>query len=259
MIRARLGVSRIALALALIVVIAVSGVVYYAVVPQKAATTSSASSSTSSSASSPTSSTSATTPGAPTIEIAPPSPLIAPGQTQNYTTVEIRAPFLGTLSGTMTLDFVAPNGISITLNQSSVDLADAPLGIPFTIVSSPHLSPGKYVATLETASATAGKANLTFTIQVVAYLVTMLDLAYHPLNLTVPVGANVTWLNLDGMIGCCDPGIHNVDFTSTLGVVSPDLSRFQYWSYVFSSEGTFYYYCSIHPFMIAEVVVVPAS
>ena len=256
MIRARLGVSRIALALALVAVIAVSGVVYYAVVPQKAATTSSTSSPTSSSTSS---STSSTTPGVPTIEIVPPSPLIAPGQTQNYSTVDIRPPFLGTLSGSMTLDVVAPAGISITLNQSSVNLADAPLGIPFTIVSSPHLGPGKYVATLEAASATTGKANVTFTIQVVAYLVTMLDLAYHPLNLTVPVGANVTWLNLDGMIGCCDPGIHNVDFTSTLGVVSPDLSRFQYWSYVFSSEGTFYYYCSIHPFMIAEVVVVPAS
>jgi len=71
----------------------------------------------------------------------------------------------------------------------------------------------------------------------------------------VSKGTTVYWMNLDSTIGCCDPGIHNVDFTVGISVRSPDLGTRDAWSLRFENAGDFYYTCSIDPYMTGEVSV----
>jgi len=71
--------------------------------------------------------------------------------------------------------------------------------------------------------------------------------AYNPGNVTVPVGATVTWTNTD-----------SVAHTSTAdggrwssGTLGPG----QQFSTTFSTAGTFAYHCTIHPGMVGTVTV----
>ncbi len=65
----------------------------------------------------------------------------------------------------------------------------------------------------------------------------------------------MTWINLNGYITCCDPGEHDVSFLTGANYTSPLISTFQTVSYTFANDGTFDYYCTIHPVMKAEVTV----
>ena len=78
--------------------------------------------------------------------------------------------------------------------------------------------------------------------------------AYQPSNIQVPVGTVITWTNND-----------NVTHTVTLAHVmqsthdvwaSGQLSPGESFSYTFTSPGTFTYYCSDHPSIMAGVVTV---
>jgi plastocyanin len=78
--------------------------------------------------------------------------------------------------------------------------------------------------------------------------------AYQPSNIQVPVGTVITWTNRD-----------NVPHTVTLAHVmqsthdiweSGQLSPGESFSYTFMSSGTFTYYCSDHPSIMAGVVTV---
>src|ERR1700693_5019333 len=70
--------------------------------------------------------------------------------------------------------------------------------------------------------------------------------AYHPGNISVPRGAQVTWVNDD-----------NVDHTATekdpapwdTQIVHNGASK----TIKFDSPGTFRYYCTIHPYMVATL------
>jgi plastocyanin len=72
--------------------------------------------------------------------------------------------------------------------------------------------------------------------------------AYHPSNISVPRGAQVTWLNDD-----------NVDHTATekdnaawdTQIIHNGESK----AIKFDSPGTFRYYCTIHPYMVATLTV----
>ena len=71
--------------------------------------------------------------------------------------------------------------------------------------------------------------------------------AYNPADLTVSVGATVTWTNGDV-----------VSHTSTAdangwnsGIIAPG-GQF---SFAFPTAGTFSYHCAIHPGMVGNVVV----
>lgn len=72
--------------------------------------------------------------------------------------------------------------------------------------------------------------------------------AYHPGNISVPRGAQVTWVNDD-----------NVDHTATekdnaswdTQIVHNGASK----TIKFDSPGTFRYYCTIHPYMLATLTV----
>jgi plastocyanin len=76
----------------------------------------------------------------------------------------------------------------------------------------------------------------------------MLGYAYHPGNISVPRGAQVTWVNDD-----------NVDHTATekdnaawdTQIIRNGASK----TIKFDSPGTFRYYCTIHPYMVATLTV----
>jgi len=243
--RARIGVSRIALTAALVAVVAIAGVAaYIALAPSGQAS--------STRTSSPTSSSSA--PPSITLTAVPSSPLISPGETQNYSSILVSATGPGP-NGTVMVRAFPPSGLSLVLNQTSVPLSEVAQSIPIVLRASPGISPGNYTVTVETSSSAVPASNETFEVQVVPMLVIMQALAFHPANITAARGTPVTWLNLDSTVGCCDPGYHTVSFLSGANATSPVLKRFDSWSYTFSTDGAVDYYCTIHPFMKGQVTV----
>jgi len=185
----------------------------------------------------------------------PAVPLIAPGQTQNYTSIEVSSPLGEVLNGTLEVRAFAPRGISIVLNESSVSLANNPQTIPLRLKADLGVPPGEYKVRVEATSASVATLNRTFSIEVVPALVIIRGLVFLPQNLTIPRGTSVSWINLDSNVGCCDPGNHNVVFLSGSNASSPILKRLDNWSHTFDAPATFGYECTIHPFMKGQVTV----
>jgi len=189
-----------------------------------------------------------------TVTSIPPSPLIAPGQTQNYTTIQIAENGLGPL-GTVNVRVFPPSGVTITLNQSSVPLSSTPQRIPVSIHATNQAAVGNYSVVVETSGQGISAANGSIRIDVVPMLVVMKYPSFYPQNVTVTKGTRVTWMNLNGYITCCDPGEHNVSFATGANYTSATISTFQTVSYTFNADGTFEYYCTIHPIMRGQVTV----
>ncbi len=71
--------------------------------------------------------------------------------------------------------------------------------------------------------------------------------AFVPATITIPVGTTVTWSNKDSVA-------HTV--SSREGVFDrANLSSGATFSYTFDQNGSFEYYCKIHPYMEGEVIV----
>lgn len=84
-------------------------------------------------------------------------------------------------------------------------------------------------------------------------VVVIRDFAFHPEQLTVSAGTEVTWIN------CESPGGASHTTTSDgglwdSGLLGPDGSRV--FRRTFQEEGVFDYHCTPHPFMQAQVQVV---
>ncbi len=80
-----------------------------------------------------------------------------------------------------------------------------------------------------------------------ANAVVMKNFDFAPMSITVKVGSSVTWKNLDG-----EP--HTV--TSVDGLFrSGALDQNDSFTFKFDKPGTYKYLCSIHPRMMASVVV----
>ncbi len=77
---------------------------------------------------------------------------------------------------------------------------------------------------------------------------TVQDFAYQPANIQVRVGTTVTWTNQDNVP-------HSVTFKNGIKD-SGLLSQGQSFSYTFNTPGTYQYYCTVHPYMVATVIVV---
>lgn len=78
--------------------------------------------------------------------------------------------------------------------------------------------------------------------------VTMQNIAYQPANMQVRVGTTVTWTNQDSVP-------HSVTFKN--GMKDSGLFTLgQSFSYTFTTPGTYQYYCTVHPSMIATITVV---
>jgi plastocyanin len=99
------------------------------------------------------------------------------------------------------------------------------------------------------AHALTAAAPISFALPAIASgnIVVMKNFDYSPMSLTVPVGATVTWKNLDG-----EP--HTV--VSVDGAFrSMALDQNDTYSFTFKKAGTFKYVCSIHPKMLAAISV----
>ena len=75
------------------------------------------------------------------------------------------------------------------------------------------------------------------------------NFAYQPANMQVRVGTTVTWTNQDNVP-------HSVTFKNGMKD-SGLLSQGQSFSYTFNTPGTYQYYCTVHPYMVATVTVIP--
>ena len=73
------------------------------------------------------------------------------------------------------------------------------------------------------------------------------DMKYAPDTLTIPAGTRVTWVNRDQMP-------HTVTARGR-AFASAALDTGDSYSYTFKTPGEFTYFCTIHPFMVARVVV----
>ncbi|MBS0432425.1 MAG: cupredoxin domain-containing protein [Proteobacteria bacterium] len=71
---------------------------------------------------------------------------------------------------------------------------------------------------------------------------------FMPAQLTVPVGAKVTWTNRDE-----EP--HIVVSTGNQFPASPGLDTGDHYQATFTRPGTYTYFCSIHPQMVGTIVV----
>ena len=81
----------------------------------------------------------------------------------------------------------------------------------------------------------------------VSYTVTIKDYDFSPSTLEVPAGAKVTWINKDE-----EP--HTA--TANKGAfASQPLDTDDQFTFEFKSEGTFDYFCTLHPHMTGKVVV----
>lgn len=186
------------------------------------------------------------------IALAPDTPMVAPGQTQNYSILTVSVP--SSESVITTLRAFSPQGLSFQMNRTTL-AARENASVPVTITASPSLTPGDYRVEVEESEGEAAR-NQTFTVDVVPALVVMLHVSFQPASISVAPGTTVYWINLDSVIGCCDPGYHDVSFQGGgMNVTSPILRRLDTWSYTFETPGTFYYDCTIHPWMVGVVYV----
>jgi plastocyanin len=71
--------------------------------------------------------------------------------------------------------------------------------------------------------------------------------AFVPKTLEVSVGTRITWTNRDSVA-------HTVSSRDNL-FDSGNFSRGATFSYTFDQSGTFEYYCKIHPYMTAKIIV----
>jgi amicyanin len=76
---------------------------------------------------------------------------------------------------------------------------------------------------------------------------TMQNYTYQPANMQVRVGTTVTWTNQDSVP-------HSVTFKNGMKD-SGLLTQGQSFSYTFNTPGTYQYYCTVHPYMVATVTV----
>ena len=74
------------------------------------------------------------------------------------------------------------------------------------------------------------------------------NFSFTPRILTVPAGATVTWVNQDDVP-------HTVVSSEGKTLKSPVLDTDDKYSFTFAKAGSYPYYCSIHPRMVAKVVV----
>jgi len=112
-----------------------------------------------------------------------------------------------------------------------------------TFVRPPALILALGILTLVGAAHTATRAHA----QSAPSLVVMKNFDFSPMTLTVPAGTTVTWKNLDG-----EP--HTV--TSLDGRFrSGGLDQNDTFKFKFDKPGTYKYVCSIHPKMLAAIIV----
>ena len=78
---------------------------------------------------------------------------------------------------------------------------------------------------------------------------------YDPSPANVAVGTTVTWTNDDATLHTATSGTGLDDPNSGKVFDSSYLSKGKTYQHTFDKAGTFDYYCTLHPFMVGQVVV----
>lgn len=81
--------------------------------------------------------------------------------------------------------------------------------------------------------------------------VTIDNFSFSPTPITVPVGTTLTWTNRDD--------IPHTVVSDDKKFKSKALDTDEKFSFTFSEPGTYSYFCSIHPKMVAKVIVEEAK
>jgi len=233
-----------------------------------------ASSSASSSSSTVSSSTTTSlTPSAPlfnfTLTSSPSTILIAPGQTLNYSSVFL-IPRPNSLQGhavlnngigseLVVLNATLPDGLYVhffgtTLINRIYEEADAGYvsGTEMQLVAPASVAPGNYTATVVGTSGSLS-VNLSFTVQVVKYLVIAQYQTFGPSNLNITAGSTVYWINLS-----TDKNMPYDVVFSTINVHSDTLNpdpAFDSFSYTFTNPGVYPYYSAYASTMKGTITV----
>jgi amicyanin len=76
---------------------------------------------------------------------------------------------------------------------------------------------------------------------------------YDPSPVNVAVGTTVTWTNDDATLHTVYSGSPTQDSGKLFQ--SPFMAKGKTFTHTFDTAGTFDYYCTLHPFMIGQVVV----
>src|SRR5215469_10420236 len=76
----------------------------------------------------------------------------------------------------------------------------------------------------------------------------IINFAFQPGTLTVPMGTTVTWVNKDN-------DTHSVQSADKRFTSSPALEHNESYSFTFTTPGTYQYFCSLHSFMKGKIVV----
>ena len=74
------------------------------------------------------------------------------------------------------------------------------------------------------------------------------NFSFGPMTMTVAAGTTVTWTNEDDVP-------HTVVSDDTTTFKSKALDTGEHFSYTFAKPGKYHYFCSVHPKMMAEIVV----
>ncbi len=75
------------------------------------------------------------------------------------------------------------------------------------------------------------------------------NFTFNPPALTIPVGTTITWINRDDVP-------HTVTSTTKPHMLnSPVLDTDGKYQFIFTTPGTFSYYCTVHPHMTATITV----
>ena len=74
------------------------------------------------------------------------------------------------------------------------------------------------------------------------------NFSFGPMTLTIAAGTTVTWTNNDDVP-------HTVVSEDKTTFKSPALDTGEKFSYTFTKAGKYPYFCSVHPKMVAEIVV----
>ena len=78
------------------------------------------------------------------------------------------------------------------------------------------------------------------------------DRCYIPSKITVEKGTTVTWLNEDSAFHSVTSGFYD---EPTELFDSGHMDPFESFTYTFSESGVYDYYCTLHPWMEAQVIV----
>ena len=76
---------------------------------------------------------------------------------------------------------------------------------------------------------------------------------YDPSPVNIAVGTNVTWINNDATLHTATSGTPDSGPSGEFD--SSYLTKGKTFSHTFDKVGTFDYYCTLHPYMIGQIVV----